>query len=110
MKLVVTTLATLMLAGAGLSAAPAAAAPAQTCPLVRGFVCLAPRSGPLELIPEGERRAYPAGLPVTGMSNGTRISYCVVATPVNFVLPAGSVSSRPSTVRTVAPNPGACIL
>ncbi|HEV2783722.1 MAG TPA: hypothetical protein VGX25_30410 [Actinophytocola sp.] len=111
MRLVLALVAALTMTGLSTTPAPASpASHAQTCPLVLGYVCLARPIGPAELIPAGESRTYPDGLPVVGMTNGTTVEYCVVAAPISFGLPPWERSPFAVTVRSVAPSLGVCLL
>jgi hypothetical protein len=96
------------LASAGVSSASAAPAPSP-CGLHFGYVCLAEADGGFQLIPAGQRRSFPGGLPIDGISNGTNLLYCVPAREYNYAIGPWEDRTISLTVLAVAPTDGACL-
>jgi hypothetical protein len=102
--------AVMAFASAGLASASDSTRPSPAnCPLITGYVCLAETTGGLQLIPEGQSRTFPGGLPIVEISNGTKSLYCVIASPFNFGVGPKQVRTIDATVRSVAPTDGACL-
>jgi hypothetical protein len=98
------------LASAGISTAADTATPTPSpCGLHIGYVCLAESTGGFQLIPAGERRVYPGGLPIDGISNGTDLLYCVAARPFNYGIGPWQERTISLTVLSVSPTDGACL-
>jgi hypothetical protein len=86
-------------------AAPAAAAPVITCPL--GSLCVASGTAVLR-VPQGVSVSFPGGLTMTGITNQTRVVYCVIGNP-SFGIAPGREIIRTQTINSLAPSQGACL-
>ena len=82
-------------------AVPAAAAAAIPCPF--GYVCMALPQGTIIAVPEGQSKTFPGGVTMAGITNQTKISYCVNGS-LNFALGAGAEVIRTQTVTSFGPG------
>jgi hypothetical protein len=92
-------------------AAPAAAWPspkqaraAGPVACVVGYVCIQHLVGGVTYVPEGERRQFTGGLWIAGITNGTQVTYCVMANPSFRVNPWQTVT-RTQVITGVVPSP-----
>jgi hypothetical protein len=102
--------ATMLFATVTATQTAAAAQTASYSYCASGYLCLLTASGSpwTVLVAEGDRQSFPSGLEVVGVSNQTRLSYCVTAGPFSYRLAPERESTHSHTVHSVSPS-GVCL-
>ena len=79
------------------------ASAAATVPCFDGYVCVQLEKGKIIAVPEGQSETFPAGTTMIGISNQTKISYCVGGSP-SFGIASGVEIVRTQAIKGFEPG------